>query len=150
MGVVVPSKEMPDWAIWLIVAAALAGIEVLSITFVFGPLALAALVAAAVAAVSDGWALQVGAFAASSIASLLFLRPIARSHLRSTADMRTGTAALLGSTAVVVERVDANGGRVKLAGEIWSARSYDGSQAFEPGQRVSVLEIEGATALVSD
>jgi membrane protein implicated in regulation of membrane protease activity len=141
---------MPDWAIWLIAAAALAGIEVLSVTFVFGPLALAALLAAAVAAVSDGWALPIGAFAVASAASLLVLRPIARSHLRVPASVRTGTAALVGATAVVVERVDASGGRVKLAGEIWSARAYDDSQAFEPGQRVSVLEIQGATALVSD
>ena len=56
----------------------------------------------------------------------------------------------MGQSALVLERVDSNGGQVKLGGEVWSARSYDGAQVFEPGQRVSVLEIQGATALVSD
>jgi membrane protein implicated in regulation of membrane protease activity len=50
----------------------------------------------------------------------------------------------------VLERVDGDGGRVKLGGEVWSARSFDSSRVFEPGERVSVLEIQGATAVVSD
>lgn len=141
---------MPDWAIWLIVAAALAGVEVLSITFIFGPLAVAALVAALVAGLGPGAAVQIGVFAGGAIASLAVLRPIARAHLRTPAHLRTGTAALLGGSAVVLERVDGDGGRVKLGGEVWSARSFDSSRVFEPGERVSVLEIQGATAIVSD
>ena len=62
--------------------------------------------------------------------------------------MRTGTAALVGASAVVVERVDAHGGRVKIGGEIWSARTLDGEQVLEPGTNVQVAEIQGATALV--
>jgi membrane protein implicated in regulation of membrane protease activity len=64
--------------------------------------------------------------------------------------VRTGTAALIGSRAVVVERVDGLGGRVKIGGELWTARSYDEDHVLEPGARVEVLKIEGATALVSD
>ena len=64
-------------------------------------------------------------FVAGSVASLLVLRPIARSHLRQPPQMRTGTAALVGAQAVVVERVDADGGRVKIGGEVWSARALD-------------------------
>ncbi|MGH3033648.1 MAG: NfeD family protein, partial [Gaiellaceae bacterium] len=116
---------MPDWAIWLIVAAALAGVEVLSITFIFGPLALAALVAALVAGLGLGAAAQIGVFAGGAVASLAILRPIARAHLRTPAHLRTGTAALLGGSAVVLERVDGEGGRVKLGGVVWSARSFD-------------------------
>jgi membrane protein implicated in regulation of membrane protease activity len=48
----------------------------------------------------------------------------------------------------VLERVDASGGRVKIGGEVWSARAYDESQVLEPGARVEVMKIEGATALV--
>jgi membrane protein implicated in regulation of membrane protease activity len=141
---------MPGWAIWVIVAAALVGVEVFSLTFLFGPLALAALLAALVAGLGLGAALQIGVFAGAAIASLVVVRPIAVAHVRTAIPARTGAAALVGQNALVVERVDANAGQVKLAGEVWSARSYDDAQVFEPGQRVSVLEIRGATALVSD
>ena len=62
--------------------------------------------------------------------------------------IRTGAAALVGATAVVLERVDPNGGRVKIGGEVWSARAFDEAQVLEPGTQVEVVEIEGATALV--
>jgi membrane protein implicated in regulation of membrane protease activity len=141
---------MPGWAIWLIVAAALVGVEVFSLAFLFGPLALAALAAAVVAAIGASAVVQILVFIAGATASLVLIRPIAIRHMRTAIPARTGTAALVGQTAVVLERVDSTGGRVKLAGEVWSARAYDGRQAFEPGCSVSVLEIEGATALVSD
>ncbi|MBA2794086.1 MAG: NfeD family protein, partial [Thermoleophilaceae bacterium] len=59
-------------------------------------------------------------------------------------------AALVGGSAVVLERVDVDGGLVKLQGETWTARSYDEDEVMEPGARVHVMKIEGATALVSD
>ncbi len=140
---------MPDWVLWLVLAAALAAGEVLTLGFFLGPIALAAVVAAVVAGVGGGLELQVAAFAAGSLASLAILRPIARRHLRTPVTVRTGTAALVGASALVVERVDATSGRVKIGGEVWSARSYDDDAVIEPGTRVSVLEIRGATALVS-
>jgi membrane protein implicated in regulation of membrane protease activity len=63
--------------------------------------------------------------------------------------MRTGAAALIGCSATVLEQVDRDGGRVKIGGEIWSARTYDDDQVIEPGDRVEVLKIDGATALVA-
>jgi membrane protein implicated in regulation of membrane protease activity len=141
---------MPGWAIWLIVAAALIGVEVFTLTFLAGPLAVAAALAALVAILGGGAVLQIIVFAIGAIGSLAIVRPIAMSHLRTAIPARTGTAALVGQNAVVLERVDGNSGQVKLAGEVWSARAYDGDRAFEPGERVSVLEIRGATALVSD
>jgi membrane protein implicated in regulation of membrane protease activity len=141
---------MPGWAIWMIVAAALAGVEVFSLTFLFGPLAVAALLAALVAGLGLAPVLQIAVFAGAAIASLAVLRPIAIAHVRTAIPARTGTAALVGQTAVVLEPVDANGGQIKLGGEVWSARSYDDDRVFEPGQRVLVLEIRGATALISD
>jgi membrane protein implicated in regulation of membrane protease activity len=141
---------MPGWAIWLIVAAALVGVEVFSLTFLFGPLALAALLAALAAALGLGTVVQIAIFAAAAVATLAVIRPIAVSHIRTAIPARTGTAALVGQTALVLESVDANGGQVKLAGEVWSARAYEDDRVFAPGERVSVLEIQGATALVSD
>jgi membrane protein implicated in regulation of membrane protease activity len=142
---------MPDWVIWVILAALLAAGEVMaSFTFILGPLALAALVPAAVAAAGGGIELQLGTFIVASIASLALLRPVARRHLRTPARIRTGTAALIGSRAVVLERVDAGSGQVKIGGEVWTARPYDEDDVYEPGARVEVIKIDGATALVQE
>jgi membrane protein implicated in regulation of membrane protease activity len=141
---------MDEWVLWIIAAGVLAVGETLTLGFFLGPIAVAAVAASIVALAGGGVALQWIVFTAMSAASLLVLRPIARRHLRTPAQLRTGTAALVGAQAVVIDRVDRDGGSVKLAGEVWSARSYDEDHAFEPGTRVDVLKIEGATALVSE
>jgi membrane protein implicated in regulation of membrane protease activity len=140
---------VPAWLIWAIVAAGLAVGEILTPgLFFLGPVAIAAVIAAVLALVGLGAALQLLAFVAASIASVAVLRPLARSHLHVPPMLRTGTAALVGSKALVLERVDVNGGRVRIGGEEWSARSFMDDQVLEPGARVEVVEIEGATALV--
>src|SRR6185295_12040519 len=101
-----------------------------------GPLALAAAVAAVVAAAGAGAAIQVAAFIAGSVVALAVLRPIAKRHLKQPPHMRTGTAALVGSSATVLEKVDRDGGRVKIGGEIWTARTYDQDDVIEVGDRV--------------
>src|ERR687888_2552104 len=139
---------MPDWVIWAIVAVGLAIGEIFTPgMFILGPVALAAVAALAVAAVGGGAALQLIVFIAGSLASLALLRPLARAHLHMPAALRTGTAALVGAKATVLERVDDQGGLVRIGGENWSARSYMDGQVFEPGARVEVAEIKGATAL---
>lgn len=140
---------MPAWLIWAIVAVVLAVGEIFTPgLFFLGPIALAAVAAGVVGLVGLGAAVQLIVFIAASIASVLFLRPIARRHLHMPAALRTGTAALEGSKALVLQRVDANGGRVRIGGEEWSARSFMEDGVYEPGQRVEVIKIEGATALV--
>jgi membrane protein implicated in regulation of membrane protease activity len=141
---------MDDWVLWMVAAGVLAVGEMFTLGFFAGPIAIAAVVAAIVALAGGGVAVQWIVFTAVSAASLLLLRPIARRHLRTPAQLRTGTAALVGATAVVIDRVDRDGGTVRLAGEVWSARSFDEDHAFEPGARVEVLKIEGATALVHE
>lgn len=140
---------MPGWAIWLIIAAALAAGEVAtSGLFILGPLAVAALLAAIASAVGLGILAPFIVFIVAAIASLWFLRPIARRHVRMPAAIRTGTAALVGGRALVLQRVDAHGGQVKIGGEVWSARAFFDEQVIEPGANVEVAKIEGATALV--
>jgi membrane protein implicated in regulation of membrane protease activity len=141
---------MPEWVFWLIFAAVLAAGEIATMGFFLGAVALAALPAAAVAAAGGGLALQLIVFILGSVTSLAFFRPVARRHLQTPPAIRTGTAALVGARALVLERVHADGGRVKIGGEEWSARPYDEEQVFDEGTRVEVLKIEGATALVSD
>jgi membrane protein implicated in regulation of membrane protease activity len=139
---------MPSWVVWTIVAVALAVGEIATLSLFLGPIALAAVLAAVVGALGGGLALQLLVFIAGSAASLALLRPIAVRHLRTPARLRTGTAALVGTKALVLERVDVHGGQVKIGGEVWSARAYDENQVIEPGVRVDVVKIEGATALV--
>ncbi|HEX2161895.1 MAG TPA: NfeD family protein [Thermoleophilaceae bacterium] len=141
---------MSAWVIWIVAAGLLAIGEIVSLSFFLGPIAVAAVAAAVAALVGAGTALQLVVFILASIASLIVLRPIARRHLHTPAKIRTGTAALIGARAIVLERVDRNGGTVKLSGEVWSARPYDEDEVLEPGARVEVMQIEGATALVSD
>ena len=139
---------MPDWGWWLIVAAVLGIGEVATLGFFLGPVAIAAGLAAIVAAAGGAIGLQVGVFIVASVASLAIIRPIARRHLRTPGQIRTGAAALVGTRATVLERVDAHSGQVKIGGEVWSARAFMDGQVIEPGTRVEVAKIEGATALV--
>jgi membrane protein implicated in regulation of membrane protease activity len=140
---------MGAWIAWAIVAVGLAVGEIFTPgLFFLGPLAVAAVASAIVAAIGAGIAVQVIVFAGASLASLAVLRPLARAHLHMPPSLRTGTAALVGARAIVVQRVDENGGRIRLGGEEWSARAYVPEQVFEPGAHVEVAEIQGATALV--
>jgi membrane protein implicated in regulation of membrane protease activity len=141
---------MPDWVLWTIAAGVLAVGEMATVSFFMGPIAVAALAAALAALVGGGLAIQLVVFIAASVAAIAVLRPIARRHLKVPAQLRTGTSALVGTQAVVLERVDGDGGQVKLAGEVWSARAYDEDEILEPGERVHVMQIDGATALVSE
>ena len=140
---------MPDWVVWAIVAVGLAIGEILTPgLFWLGPVALAAVVAAVIAAFGAGLGLELAIFIAAAVASLAFLRPIARRHLHMPARLRTGTAALVGARGLALERIDLHGGRVKVGGEVWTARAFDESQVIEPGANVEIVKIEGATALV--
>jgi membrane protein implicated in regulation of membrane protease activity len=137
------------WVIWAIAAVGLAVGEILTPgMFFLGPVALAAVVAAVVAATGAGGGVQLIVFSAAAVASLALVRPIARRHLRMPARLRTGTAALVGARGVAVDRIDLHGGRVKIGGEVWTARAFDETQVIEPGARVEIVKIEGATALV--
>jgi membrane protein implicated in regulation of membrane protease activity len=141
---------MEDWVWWVIAAGGLAVGEIFTMGFFLGPIAIAAVLAAIVSLAGGGLAASWVVFIAASLGSLAVLRPIARRHLRTPPRIRTGTAALVGGPATVVEHVDADGGCVKIGGEIWTARAYDEDDSFEPGARVQVMKIDGATALVAE
>ena len=139
---------MGIWIIWLIVAAVLGVAEVMTARLAFGLIAVAALVAAGVGAAGGNVALQFGAFAVASAAGLGIARPFALRHIKQPPPLRTGTAALVGRSAYVLEEVTARGGRVQIGGEEWSARPYDETLTIPTGSTVDVLQIEGAMALV--
>ncbi|MEU8704751.1 NfeD family protein [Streptomyces sp. NPDC048565] len=141
--------DIDAWVWWLIGAVGLGIPLVLTAMPEFGMFAVGAVAAAVVAALGGGIVAQVLVFVVVSVALIAVVRPIAARHRSSQPTHATGIDALKGRQAVVLERVDGGGGgRIKLAGEIWSARSFDGDQTFEPGRQVDVVDIDGATAVV--
>ncbi|MGA5897380.1 NfeD family protein [Streptomyces venetus] len=141
--------DIDAWLWWLIGATALGIALVVTAMPELGMLAVGATAAALVSGVFGGEAVaQVVVFAVVSTAGIAVVRPIANRHRAQRPQLATGVDALKGRQAVVLERVDASGGRIKLAGEVWSARALDTDRAYEVGQEVDVVDIEGATAVI--
>ena len=144
---------MAGWVFWVLAAIVLAVGEMLTLSFFLAPFAGGALLAALVDVGGGGPVLSWLVFIITSLLLLLVVRPIARSHRRTPAALRTGTAALIGRRAIVVERIanDEAVGAVRIDnGEVWTARSYDDDHVIDVGKRVEVVEIRGATALVTE
>lgn len=134
--------------VWAIAAAVLVLLELTTTTLVFVMLGIGAAAAAITAGAGANAVAQFAAFGAVSVATLVFARPTAMKRLHGGPEHRQGIDTLIGREAFVVEKVDAHDGRVRISGEIWSARAYDGQTEYEVGDRVDVAQIEGATALV--
>jgi len=141
---------MDAWVWWIVIACVLAAGEVMNTSFYLAPFAVGAALAAVAAGIGLAAVGSLAVFLAGSLAVFLFVRPIARRHLRMPPQLRTGTAALVGQTAVVVERIanDEAVGCARINGEVWTARAFDEDRVIEAGERVHVIEIRGATALV--
>jgi membrane protein implicated in regulation of membrane protease activity len=141
---------MNAWIVWLGAACVLGIGEMHQGGFYLAPFAIGAALAAAVSLLGVGVLLSMLLFLAASGIVFGALRPVARRHRRLPPSIRTGAAALVGKPAIVIERI-ANGegvGCVKIDGEVWTARSYDEDEIIDAGERVEVVEIRGATALV--
>jgi membrane protein implicated in regulation of membrane protease activity len=141
---------MDAWIIWLVAACLLGVGEMHQGGFYLAPFALGAGLAAVVSLLGVGAALSAIVFLLASAIVFLTLRPVARRHRRLPPSIRTGAAALIGRPAIVLERIANNEGVgcVKIDGEVWTARSYADDEVIDVGQRVEVVEIRGATALV--
>ncbi|GAA3842613.1 NfeD family protein [Streptomyces phyllanthi] len=136
------------WVWWLVGATGLGIALVVTAMPELGMLAVGAVAGALTAGLGGGIVLQVIVFAVVSTALIAVVRPIAARHRSQRPQLATGVDALKGKHAVVLERVDGMGGRIKLAGEVWSARALDAAQAYEVGEEVDVVDIEGATAII--
>jgi membrane protein implicated in regulation of membrane protease activity len=138
-----------DWVAWLGLAVVLGIIEVTSVDLMFAMLAAGAIAAAGAAMVTDNLILQALVAIVVSVAGLAVVRPVALRHLRTPHAIRTGTAALVGERGLVIEPVSRDDGRVKVKGEVWSARTYDPHAAvIEAGRNVEIVQIDGATVVV--
>ncbi len=140
---------MPAALIWLISALGLAAAEALT-----GDMFLLMLSGGALAAATSSWLLDLpvwadgAVFLVVSILLLVLVRPVLRRRMTRDAGLPEPAKALEGRPALVLDRVNRNQGQVKLAGEVWTARPYDDAEVYEPGDQVTVLHIDGATAVV--
>jgi len=137
-----------DWAAWLGLAVLLGIVEVTTLDLTFAMVAAGALAGAATGLVTDNLVVQALVALVVAVAMLAVVRPVALRHLRTPLAIRTGTDALVGERGLVIEAVDGQTGRIKLKGEVWSARTYDPSTSIEAGRSVEIVQIDGATALV--
>jgi membrane protein implicated in regulation of membrane protease activity len=133
-----------DVLLWIVAGVILAVGELFTVSFFLVTFALGAFAAAVAAGLGAPFLLQGVVFLAVTVAALLALRPALKRLMTSSQDE---PLAITAQEAVVLERVDANAGMVKIDGEMWQARAID-AQVLEPGERVHVVEIKGATALV--
>jgi membrane protein implicated in regulation of membrane protease activity len=136
------------WYWWLLAALILALVEITTVNLIFIMLAAGAAVGALVAVGSSSLIVESLGAAVASVLMLVVVRPVAMRHLRQPIEVRTGTAALIGAGGIVLDRVDSRDGRVKIGGEVWSARTFDPSAVLEPGTPVEVVRIDGAHAVV--
>ena len=144
--------HLPDgfeaWHVWLSLAIGLGVLELFSLDLILLMLAGGAVVGMVLALIGfDGW-VQVLAAVAASVAALGLVRPSVVKRLHSGPTLVLGHDALVGKTAVVVEQVSSQGGQVRIGGELWTARPYDDDAVIEPGSKVDVFQIKGATAMV--
>ncbi|TDC36581.1 NfeD family protein [Micromonospora sp. KC213] len=140
-----------DAVVWIVLGVILGVAEIFTTTLFLIMFAAGAFAAAGAAALGAPVPIQALVFAVVSALSVAVVRPVIRRHARSaleTGEQSFGVEALEGAAALVLERVDTDRGLVKIDGEVWSARPYDATQSFEPGERVQVIKVRGATALV--
>lgn len=142
---------MDWWIVWLIGAFILGIGEMHQGGLYLLPFAVGAALAATVSLLGVGVVLAAIVFTITSATVLGALRPVAQRHRQLPPAIRTGAAALVGRRATVLERIanDEGVGCVRIeGGEVWTARSYDEDEVIDAGERVEVVEIRGATALV--
>jgi len=140
---------MPAALIWLVAALGLAGAEALT-----GDMFLLMLGGGALAAAATSWLftwpiwLDGVVFLVVSVLLLVGVRPALRRRMLSGAPSDTGVAALEGRHALVLDQITEHKGQVKLDGEVWTARPLNEHDVYEPGEHVTVMRIDGATAVV--
>ena len=137
-----------SWESWLIVALVLAATEMATLDFTLLMMAVGAGAGCLMAALGLNVWVQVLVAAAVAVTMLAFVRPNIVRRLHSGPTVQNGPQALVGQSGLVLERVTGLTGRVRLRGEVWSARAVDDGVTIEPGAKIGVAEIDGATAVV--
>ncbi|CAN5332659.1 NfeD family protein [soil metagenome] len=137
-----------EWASWAGLAMLLAIAELFSLDLFLLMLAMGAGVGMLAALLGLPIAVQVLAALGSAVAMLALVRPSIVKRLHSGPELTLGHNALVGRQAVAVSEVTADGGQIRVDGEVWTARCYDETMVIPSGARVDIFQIKGATALV--
>ncbi len=141
---------MQAWLIWLIAAVALLVAELFSLQLVLVMFSLGAFAASIAAGQHVNLFVQSLIFAGVSVFTLILVRPVVLARLHRHSDKaKTGIDALIGAPATVLKPVNESGGLVKVSGEDWSAQAVEPGAIYQPGEKVFVVEVKGAIALVS-
>lgn len=135
--------------VWLVIAAFLLVIEIMTMGLTTIWFAGGAVLAAAIASFGGGWLFQTLVFAVTSFFLLIFTRPFAKKHMMK--QERTNVDSLIGQKAVVIHTINNidSQGMVKINGMEWTARSKD-NEIIEEGKEVMVDSISGVKLIVSD
>ncbi len=142
---------MEIWLVitWAIITVVLTTAELLTTQLVaiwFAAGSLAAFVSALLGA-SFNFTLII--FVGVSVLLLILTRPIAKKLLKTKA-VPTNADAIINETAIVCEKIDnlSDSGRIYINGLNWLAKSFDESVILEEGQKCTIAEIKGVTAIV--
>lgn len=139
---------MPVWLIWLIAALALAGAEALTGDMFLLMLSGGALAAVGSSLLVDNYVVDGVVFLVVSILMLVLVRPALRRRFAAGTGLPEPMKALEGKSALVLDTVARHEGQVKLEGEVWTARPLNDDDVYQPGDHVTVMRIDGATAVV--
>ena len=139
---------MPVWLIWLIAAVGLAGAEALTGDLFLLMLSGGALAAVASSLLVDNYVVDGVVFAVVALLLLVLVRPALRRRFAEGTGLPEPMKALEGKSALVLDRVGRHEGQVKLDGQVWTARPLNDNDVFEAGDHVTVMRIDGATAVV--
>ncbi len=139
---------MPVWLIWLIAALALAGAEALTGDMFLLMLSGGALAAVGSSLLIDNYVVDGVVFLVVSLLLVVLVRPALRRRFAAGTGLPEPMKALEGKSALVLDTVSRHEGQVKLEGEVWTARPMNDNDVYEPGDHVTVMRIDGATAVV--
>ncbi len=139
---------MPVWLLWLVAAVALAGAEALTGDLFLLMLGGGALAAVGSSLVFDNYVIDGVVFLVVSLLLLVLVRPALRRRFAAGTGLPEPMKALEGKSALVLDRVARHEGQVKLDGEVWTARPLNDDDVFEAGDHVTIMRIDGATAVV--
>ncbi|MFY9262037.1 MAG: NfeD family protein [Actinomycetaceae bacterium] len=135
-----------EWGIWAIITVVLAILEVVTVDFTFIMIAGGALAATGVSALGGGMIWQIITFAIVTILLLFFIRPLVRRHLHDSSTGESNVYAMAGREAITLTAVDRNSGRVKVGGEVWSAKTFGAT--IPADEKVIIQAVEGAQVVI--
>ncbi|MDP9805545.1 membrane protein implicated in regulation of membrane protease activity [Trueperella bonasi] len=135
------------WGIWAIITLVLLIAETLTVDFLFMMFAGGTIGAAITSAIApDNLFLQIIVFSVISLLGVAFIRPWARRHVNDSSKGESNVYAMAGQVGHALTDIDTKAGRVKIGGDVWSAKTY--GPAIAEGTTVVVQHVEGARAVV--